>query len=178
MSRRRRYSPKKITNTTFGLNITSMTDMFTLLLVFLLQSYNTAEMQVMPDQGQSLPLSSTEANPILAVQVSITNKELKIADRTIASVEGSDFEKSAIDPNDANFITPLFKELEKMSKDEKAKEEQAATDPSIRLDKGILEGRILVKADSSLPYGTIRKIMYTASMAGFPKMKMATVVGE
>lgn len=178
MSRRSRYTPKKSANSTFTLNITSMTDMFTLLLVFLLQSYSTAEIQVTPDPGQSLPVSNTEANPILAVQVSVTSSELKIADRTIASVSGSDFEKSAMDPNDSNFITPLFKELEKMSKDEKAKEELAATDPTIKLDKGILEGRILVKADSSLPYGTIRKIMYTASMAGFPKMKMATVVGD
>lgn len=178
MSRRSRYSPPKNSNSTFTLNITSMTDMFTLLLVFLLQTYSTAEIQVTPDQGQSLPLSSTEANPIQAVQVSLTTKELKIADRKIASVEGVDFERAAIDPNDTNFITPLFKELEKLSKDEKAKEELAANDPTIKLDKGILEGRILVKADSSLPYGTIRKIMYTASMAGFPKMKMATVVGD
>ena len=178
MSRRSRYTPKKNANSTFTLNITSMTDMFTLLLVFLLQTYSTAEIQVSPDKNQSLPLSNTEANPIKAVQVSLTTTELKIEDRTIASVQGSDFEKAAIDPNDANFILPLFKELEKLSKDEKAKEEQAANDPTIKVDKSILEGRILVKADSSLPYGTIRKIMYTASMAGFPKMKMATVVGD
>lgn len=162
----------------FGLNISAMCDMFTILLVFLIQSYTVAEMQVLPEEGQVLPLSSSEANTIMSVEVSITNKELKIANRVIASVSESGIEKSAIDPNDSNFILPLYKELETMAKEEKEKEELAVNDPAIQINKGITEGRILVKADSNLPYGMIRQIMYTASMAGFPKLKMATVVGE
>ncbi|MGE0633168.1 MAG: ExbD/TolR family protein, partial [Pseudobdellovibrionaceae bacterium] len=39
-------------------------------------------------------------------------------------------------------------------------------------------GQILVQADQELPYETLRKVMYTASMAGFPQLKMATIVGE
>jgi biopolymer transport protein ExbD len=175
--RRKRYAPPT-KSSTFGLNITSMTDMFTILLVFLLQSYSTAEIQVLPEEGQRLPLSNSEANPTMAIQVSVTAKELKIENRVIASVQDGHFDKESLDPNDSNFITPLFKELEKMSADEKLKEEKAATDPSIKPNKAVLDGHILVKADSSLSYGTLRQVMYTASMAGFPKMKMATVVGQ
>ena len=80
-------------------------------------------------------------------------------------------------------------------KDEKAKDEKYQTNlangtlemtkdshgqlvPTGKPNPGILQGKILVKADQALPYGLLRKVMYTASMAGFPKMKMATVVGH
>jgi biopolymer transport protein ExbD len=185
----------KKSTSTFGLNITSMTDMFTILLVFLLQSYSTAEVQVTPDKGQQLPVSNSEANNIPAVQVSITKEELKIDDRVIASLKDYNFNRGDIDSNDSNFIVPLFKELQKAAALEKAKQEQYDKDfaagtlpivkdqfghniPSPKPNQGILDGRIIVKADQNFSYGVLRKVMYTASMAGFPKMKMATVVGN
>lgn len=176
--RRKRYEAPKSAST-FGLNITSMTDMFTILLVFLLQTYSTAEMQVTPDAGQSLPLSSAEANPIMAVEVSITKNELKIDNKVIATIKNMDFERKDIDGNDSNFIVPLFKALEEVTKVEKEKDEKFLAGQSpIKGNIGKLEGRILMKADSELSYQVVRKIMYTASMAGFPKLKMATVVGN
>lgn len=195
MSRRSRYQLKTNNNSTFALNVTSMTDMFTIMLVFLLQSYSTAEMQVTPDKGQELPVSNSEANPVQALEISVTRTELKIQDRVIASLKSDDFTRESIDPNDTNFIKPLFEALQKAAKDEKAKEEKyeanmAAGTPEMVKDAhgnlvpggkpnpGILEGRILVKADQNLSYGVLRKVMYTASMAGFPKLKMATVVGN
>lgn len=195
MSRRKRYELNANRNSTFGLNITSMTDMFTIMLVFLLQSYSTAELQVTPDLGQELPVSNSDANPVQALQISVTRNELKIEDRVIASLQSEDFTRKDVDPNDTNFIKPLFEALQKAAKDEKAKDEKyqanlAAGTPEMMKDShgnmvptgkpnpGILEGRILVKADQNLSYGVLRKVMYTASMAGFPKLKMATVVGN
>lgn len=182
-------------NSTFALNVTSMTDMFTIMLVFLLQTYTTSEVQVLPEKGQNLPVSSSEANPVMALQVSLTKDELKIEDRVIASLKDAEFSKRDIASEDPNFIQPLFTELEKIAKEEKAKDEKfqanmaAGTPETIKdahgnivvtgkANPGILEGRILVKADQALPYGLLRKVMYTASMAGFPKLKMATVVGN
>lgn len=178
MARRRRYNPNNRAKPTFFLNITSMTDMFTILLVFLLQTFSTAEMQITPDENQSLPLSSTMVNPTLAIEVSLTKNELKLDTRKIASLESNNFAKADIDPNDSNFILPLFKELEKLSKEEEAKKLAAESDPNIKYNKAIVDGRIILKADSSFDYGTLRKVMYTASMAGFPKLRLATVVGE
>jgi biopolymer transport protein ExbD len=194
MSRRSRYQPNRAKNT-FALNITSMTDMFTILLVFLLQSYSTAEIQVTPDKGQELPVSSSESNNVPAVQVSLTKEELRIDDRVIASLKDFNFNSGDIDSNDTNFVVPLFKELQKTFANEKAKQDQYDKDvangtlpivkdqfghdiPAPKPNQGILEGRIIVKADQNFSYGVLRKVMYTASMAGFPKMKMATVVGR
>lgn len=177
MRRRRYQAPARAAS--FSLNITSMTDMFTILLVFLLQTYSTAEIQVTPDVGQNLPLSNAEANPILAVQVSVTKNELKIDDKVIANLKDLDFERKDIDGNDSNFILPLFKALEETAKVEKEKDDKfQAGESTVKANAGTLEGRILMKADSELSYQVVRKVMYTASMAGFPKLKMATVVGN
>jgi biopolymer transport protein ExbD len=177
--RRKRYQPPTDRKGIFALNITSMTDLFTIMLVFLLQTYSTAEMQVTPDKGQDLPVSSAEANPILSLEISLTKNELKVADHTIASLKNLDFTRQDIDSHDSNFIVPLFQELTKIAKEEKEKDDQFQAGTSTKkANPGILDGRILMKADQNLSYGVIRKVMYTASMAGFPKMKMATVVGN
>jgi biopolymer transport protein ExbD len=159
-SQRKRYEYDTKKQSTFTLNITSMTDMFTILLVFLLQTYSTSDVQVNIDQGQRLPSSTSQSSPVKSIQISLTKNELKISDQTIAKLVHEDFENKDISNSDSNFITPLFAELEKFAKDEK------------------LKGNILMKADESLPYGVLRKVMYTASMAGFPNLKMATVVGQ
>jgi biopolymer transport protein ExbD len=195
MSRRKRFELKTNHNSTFALNITSMTDMFTIMLVFLLQTYSTAEVQITPEQGQNLPQSTSEVNPVLALQISVTKDAIKLDDQVIMKMENSDFAKTDISPDDPNFVQPLFKALEKIAQTEKAKDEAFQTAlqtgtvqmekdshgnriPAGKPNQGILDGKILLKADQSLPYQTIRKIMYTASMAGFPKLKMATVVGN
>lgn len=176
---RRRYNPKTKENSTFTLNITSMTDMFTILLVFLLQTYSTSEMQLTPDQNQNLPLSSQMTEPTPAVQVSLTKTELKFQDRTIASINESNFQPKDIDPNDSNFVLPLFNELQALSKAETAKKEKFdAGDKTVKVDDSVIDGKIILKADSEFSYQTLRKLMYTASMAGFPKVKLATVVGN
>lgn len=183
---RKRFELKEKRTSTFGLNITSMTDMFTILLVFLLQTYSTNDVQIIPEKGLKLPISNSEANPVRAIQLTISKTELKIEGRTIASVNDNDINKADIDRNDPNFILPLFNELDKLSKElnrktaEAKKEEGTGTTPTKAAynEISVVEGRILLQADSELPYSTLRKVMYTASHAGFPKLKLATVVGE
>lgn len=167
---RRRYEANLKTNSTFGLNITSMTDMFTILLVFLLQTYSTSQVQIDPVAGVNLPKSTTDANPVESLKLSLSATELKLGDRSLASLKNADFAGADVDPNDTNFILPLFRELERISKENTAKADKKAPE--------IEEGKILLQADQDLSYAVLRKVMYTASMAGFPKLKLATVVGE
>jgi biopolymer transport protein ExbD len=182
---RKRYERKSVGSSTFGLNITSMTDMFTILLVFLLQTYSTSDVQIIPEKGVKLPIANAEANPVKSIQVSLSSTELKLEGKTVASLQNSDFARPDIDPNDTNFILPLFKALEKANKDMQAKRLAAspavpgAATPVAKVDDPPEEtGRILLMADEALPYQVLRKVMYTASMAGFPKLKLATVVGN
>lgn len=160
---RNRYQVPIKKNQTFSLNITSMTDMFTILLVFLLQSYSVAEVNIDPANGLRLPSSNTEKNPIDGVRLSVSPTELKFDKTVVAKIQNNAIEVGAIDPNDSNFIKPLFDELQKFNA---SNEKLAKT------------GKVLLQADQELPFATLRKIMYTASMAGFPNLKLVTMVGN
>ena len=163
--RRNRFKPEIKRNQSFALNITSMTDMFTILLVFLLQSYAAGEVTIEPVAGLRLPSSNTEKNPVDGIKISISPTELKFDQIKIANVQNNTIEQAAIDPNDSEFIKPLFDELQKINELHKTK-------PDHKI------GKVLFQADQEMPYATLRKIMYTASMAGFPNLKLVTVVGN
>lgn len=162
-SRRQRYQPLK-RSSTFGLNITSMTDMFTILLVFLLQTYGSNEVQIEPIQGLRLPSSLSEKNPVESVKIAVSREVLKYEDKKIADIRNNEFESKDIDPKDPNFIVPLFNALNELAK---------TSDKQF-----VKDGKILLQADADLPYTTLRKVMYTASMAGFPHLKLVTVMGK
>lgn len=141
-----------------------MTDMFTILLVFLLQSFASADVQIDPVEGLRLPTSNTEKNPVHGVRITITKNELTLEKEKLAQIKNNEVEGTAIDSNDSNFIKPLFAALQKINKEAVAGKEKP--------------GKILFQADQEIPYSTIRKVMYTASMAGFPNLKLVTVAGN
>lgn len=167
MSRRRRYESPVKKNSTFTLNITSMTDMFTILLVFLLQTYSTSNVEIIPDNNIRLPQSATMVSPTEAIKLSISSTELKIDQTKLADVKNADFMPQDLEDKDTNFIKPLFQELDRIAKSETEKDKDFVKD-----------GKILLQADKELPYSTLRKVMYTASMAGFPQLKLVTIVGD
>lgn len=163
MAERKRFQIPIKKNQSFGLNITSMTDMFTILLVFLLQSFAASEVQIDPVEGLRLPQSSTEKNPVDGAKLSVSAKEIRFDQKVVALIKDNQVDTAALDQNDKQFIKPLFDELKKLNTDN---EKLAKT------------GKVLLQADQDIPYATLRKIMYTASMAGFPNLKLVTTVGN
>ncbi|MNL53803.1 Biopolymer transport protein ExbD/TolR [compost metagenome] len=142
-----------------------MTDMFTILLVFLLQSYSTSLVEITPENGLRLPSSASMSNPTEAIKLSLSTEALKIDQLKVADVKNNTFSAQDLEDKDTNFIKPLFAELDKLAK--------------TQADKTyVKEGKILLQADKNLPYATLRKVMYTASMAGFPQLKLVTLVGD
>ena len=164
MSRRKKFEMNINQNSTFTLNITSMTDMFTLLLVFLLQGFASSTVEIKSEPNLALPQSNSEKNPVTALQILVSQTSIKVGDKQIATMNNRDIASSDIDPQDSNFILPLFKELQAI-----------AQDPNIKKDE---KNMIMLQADQDLPYQTLRKVMYTASMAGFPQVKLVTVLGN
>lgn len=167
MSRRKRFQPNIKKNSTFFLNINSLTDMFTIMLVFLLQTYSTADVEVTPVKGMRLPASNTSLNPVEGVRLTVTKEELRVGDHVLTSLKEKQFASKDMDSSDPNFLPALFAELDKMAKDEKTKDKD-----------WVKQGRVLLQADVALPYETLKKVMYTASMAGFPQLKLVTMVGN
>ena len=154
--RRSRYQLPDNKNQSFTLNITSMTDMFTILLVFLLQSYAATTVPIDTPESMKLPISNSEKNPVHAVKLALSQKGLIFETEKIASLqEIQNNSKAAGD----ELIEPLLARLQKVDK------KQAA------------DGLLMLQADQATPYSTLKKVLYTASVAGFTNIKLVTVVG-
>ena len=164
MSRRKGFQLNISQKSTFTLNITSMTDMFTLMLVFLLQNFAATTVEIKTPEGLKMPQSNTVKNPILSVQIAVSKSEIRVGEKVVARVQNKEIFSGDVDPQDTNFIQPLFKELQVI-----------AQDPNIKNEE---KNQIMLQADQDLPYQTLRKVMYTASMAGFPQVKLVTVLGK
>ncbi len=156
MSRRSRFNRKS--NTTFSLNINSMTDMFTIMLVFLLQTYSTNSFEVKPQMGLNMPTSVSDQSPEEAPLVSLSKDTLSLNDKNLLKVNNFVFPNDSLDQGE--IIKPLLNELQTLKQAKKDKEE------------------VILQVDKDCPYPNIKQILSTASMAGFIKVRLATISGN
>jgi biopolymer transport protein ExbD len=156
--RRKKYQPPKETGS-FVLNITSMTDMFTILLVFLLQTYSVHETPFEPEKSIQLPMSNADVTPSKTTGVSVSLNELKFADQVVAQLDHGSFAAGDLSTvsGGESLIPKLYAALKGSSKG---------------------PGPLTVQADAALPYDVIKKVLHTAQSAGFAQIKLATVVEE
>ncbi|MBL7542496.1 MAG: biopolymer transporter ExbD [Bdellovibrionaceae bacterium] len=160
MARRKRYTPQVPKKTGIMVNVTSLTDMFTVILVFLLQTYNTSEVQIEPPKDLRVPTSLSEGVLTQGLEMTLSKDSLLLGKEVVAQIRDGDLAQNSKDSKDPNFIPALFESLEKTSKDSTV--------------KAVKDGQILLIADRELSYAIIKKVMYTASMAGFPQVKLIT----
>ncbi|PWU13133.1 MAG: hypothetical protein C5B49_15140 [Bdellovibrio sp.] len=164
MSYRRRFR-RRAGETTFALNITSMTDVFTLLLVFLLQTYASSELQVEPHPGVKLPVSSSLKDPNRVPQLVVSSQEVLLDGKKVLSLNNGRFSSADLDPQNPLIIKPLFAALKtRLEKPADAKEPPPDS--------------VLLQADASRDMTELSLYFATISAAGFPKVKLATVVGR
>jgi biopolymer transport protein ExbD len=152
---------------TFGLQITSMIDMFTIILVFLLKSYASSAVDMSSNKNVVLPSSTASQAPIEALKLVVSKEGIYVDDKLVAAMEQGLVPKSFIDQKDDRFITPLYQAL-------KAQADKTKSISAQNTDVNF-EGKIIFQADQGLSYQTLRKVMYTSSFAGYTDFKFAVV---
>lgn len=149
---------RKKRSTQFSLKLTSMIDMFTILLVFLLKSYSAEgqNMSVAPDLR--LPESSAQKAPQSASTIAITNDFILLDGKRIVTI-------SQVMNNNKLLIPELMNELKRLRVlSEKVGE--------INTNMGFT-GKISIQGDRDLPYLIIKKIMFTCGQVGYNDMMLA-----
>ena len=146
-------------STQITLKLTSMIDMFTILLVFLLKSYSAEGeiMSVSPDL--KLPESSAKKSPQTASIVSITKDLILMDGHEVAKV-------SDILSSTQNLIPQLMADLKKKRQLSERVGAISTTDIGFK-------GKISIQGDRELPYLVIKKIMFTCGQAGFNDIMLA-----
>lgn len=189
MSYRRKIRTRPVTPT-FSLNITSMTDMFTMLLVFLLQSFAASDVIIETENGMTLPLSNSLVNPTNGTQVLVGKTGIKVDGLVVVEFESGTLKPTDVDPKNKNIISPLLSTLKaKLEKIEAAKLEaqNKPNEPAPVVNTGRstmvakakpIDDSILLQADSNWDMAKLEPYFTTISAAGFAKVKLATVVGR
>src|SRR5580692_5607482 len=96
---------------TFTLQITSMIDMFTIILVFLLKSYASSSVEIAVNQNVRLPSSTASQAPVEALKLIVSTQGIFVDDKQMAKIENGQLDKNSIDAKDEKFIRPLYDAL-------------------------------------------------------------------
>lgn len=162
----RSYTGNRRVASTFKIQITSMVDMFVIILVFLLKSYSTSPVDISPSDDLHLPTSASYEDPVDVVKMAVTKKGIFVENKRIVEIdEKGNLLAGDIDSKDPQFIMALFKELDEQAQKTK---DIAKVNETVEFD-----GRILMQADKELPYALLQKVMYTSMLAGYADMKFA-----
>lgn len=152
-SRRRSDSEAK-------LNITSMMDIFTIILVFLLKMYSAQGQLVTPAMGLTLPTSTISNSAHESLSVKILGDRLMV--ENIVILEKEAFNK-VLEDKAGVLITPLQTVLIRFADEAKKSAE--------RFGRGF-SGEITIHGDSNVSFSFLKKVMYTCGEAGYPAMKL------
>lgn len=156
-----------------GLSITSLMDMMTIILVFLLKSYSTDDISVAASSDLVLPVSTSMAKPDLAVNLMVTRSMVvvdgvEVLRLTEVADEANPGTMQVAVPDDekkGQLVTRLYDRLLEKAEDAKQLAEMTgSTDHEFK-------GRILLQCDKGLPFSVIREVMYTAGQAQFSEFR-------
>lgn len=146
-----------------ALQITSMADIFMILLVFLLKNYSTSLTTVTPSARMSLPETATNQKGQIkdTLKVEIANDVLMVDQKAVVRL--SNFEFPETDQGD-------FGTSESVSK---ALKDQRSLTPNPNQDS-----TLIVMADELAPYSTIKRVIASAAQAGFVDLQLVVIEQE
>ncbi|MCM2278514.1 MAG: biopolymer transporter ExbD [Oligoflexia bacterium] len=166
--RKHKFKRRAPQNEEMSLQITSMADIFTILLVFLLKSYATGAVNVSPSAGTLLPEAQAGETSVEALKVEVSQGAVLVEGQPVASLKEFRFEKGDLQANGSS--ASLGKALEK------ERQRQlliAKANSDVKVDP-----KIIVVSDQRAPYSTIKSVLASAALHGYTDFKLAVVKGE
>ncbi|MBU0996120.1 MAG: biopolymer transporter ExbD [Proteobacteria bacterium] len=142
------------------LQITSMMDMFTIILIFLLFSFSDKQETLSLDNDLQLPTSNAKLDYNDSIKLVLTKTQLQIDDKVVAKIR--DGQVQGLNPNDLK-ASELYKQLESRKKNDDRTREDEEKDT------------ILFLCDKRLSFDTINSIVKTAGMAGYPNFQFGVL---
>lgn len=151
-----------------ALQITSMADIFTIILVFLLKSYATSAVNIAPTSGMKIPEGQSLEPATEALKVEISEKSIQVESKPITQLQDFRFMGEEIQSNLTSKSLNTALETER-----KRQELISQSNPNVKVDS-----KILVIADQRVPYITLKSVLATAALSGFTDFKLVVVNKE
>ncbi|MFH1008317.1 MAG: biopolymer transporter ExbD [Candidatus Latescibacterota bacterium] len=156
VSRSKKHRGKSSSGET--LNLTSMMDMFTIIMVFLLKSYSATGKLISIPEGYTLPESIAEEMPVLAVNISVDDEYIMVDD--VLRIKVNEVREGYGPPY---IIAPLQQVLLK-----KAGQQRLVVE---KLGKSF-EGEVNIIGDKDIDLDLLIKVMGTCGQSQFGKIKL------
>lgn len=149
--------PRRRTHT-FVLRLTSMIDIFTILLIFLLKNFS-AEGQILTTADDlTLPVSSAVNPPGTTSIVTITTEWILVDGKPLESLKRAASDKSLL-------LNNLFEDL---------KAKRILTESAANLDNRMaFRGDITIQGDEAIPFDILKRVMYTCGQVGYNNILLA-----
>ncbi|MBN1309660.1 MAG: biopolymer transporter ExbD [Chitinispirillaceae bacterium] len=141
------------------LNITSMMDMFTIILVFLIKNFSTEGAIVTPAEQLTLPKSTVERRAKESLSVRVAQNAIMVENNLV--LDGEAYERLL--GQQEFMIPPLYDVLTRYAEEGKKMASAAGTPFS---------GEITIQGDVEIPYSVLTRVMYTCGQAGYPTMNL------
>ena len=136
--------------------LTSLVDVMTILLVFLLKSFSVEGNIVTPSADLELPVSTSKARPEPVATIEITRAMVMAEGEAVADV-GSFAE------SDSMLIPELYAYMQDVSA-------RAQTEKSAR--------EVMIQSDRTVAFNVVKRVMYTCTRAGFLDFSVLVVMAE
>lgn len=141
-----------------SLRLTSLMDMFTILLVFLLKSFSAEGQLVTVTQDLNLPESTSTKRPTAAPIISITKEWIMLDDKPLARVEDVQMNKELLIPELDNAL-----KFARQVSDGLGKQGESLG----------FRGMVDIMGDRDTPFLIIKKVMYTCGKNAYNNMQLA-----
>ncbi|HFE63445.1 MAG TPA: biopolymer transporter ExbD [Caldithrix sp.] len=139
------------------LNLTSMMDMMTIILVFLLKTYSTTGQIMTPSEDLKLPYSSSIDQPKKELNVSVTRHDVMIGSESVVDLSKLSTAE--------NLIPSLYSRLSQLAEEAKRDE--------VNFGKPF-NHEVIIQADEDTPFRILVKILYTCGQSEYNKLRLLT----
>jgi biopolymer transport protein ExbD len=143
-------------STTFRPQLTSLIDVMTFLLVFLIKSFSVEGDVITPSNNLHLPLSSTSKPPKPLTSIEITQTNI-MAEGKVLSPIGTE------DRTDPMLVPAVYKWMSRLFS---------------RQTDSAASREVLIQADREIEYSILKRVMYSCSKAGFSDFTILAVQKE
>ena len=169
MLKKHKFRRKHAESGEMSLNITSMADIFTIILVFMLKSINSGAITVQPSGDVTLPdalqaSDLSEVNPE-DLKIEISSTAILVEEKPAVALQNFTFEKADLEKNGISRALASVIETER-----KRQVAVANLNPEMKQ-----EAKVVVIADQKAPYATIKAVLASAAVHGFTDFKLALV---
>ncbi len=150
------------------LTITSLIDILTVLLMFLIKSYSATPVNITMSDELTLPDSSALLEPEDAVPIAVTTRQILVNDRAVATIQGGKVEAAHKDGGDEGYlIRPLRDALA-----EEAEHQRRIASHNIAQD---FTGTALLIAHRDTSFRVISEVLYSAGQAEFSQFRFTVI---